>query len=96
MSGDHVVVVVGRKVSVHSVAGLGRFSVADAIGENHEILRSVQRLAGAKKLASELRREKLCAGAARSMKDQDRIVDASLCVSNGLAEGAVMQPEFCQ
>ena len=42
--GDHVVVVVLRKMRVQSVAGLRGLSVADAVGKDDEVARRVQKL----------------------------------------------------
>ena len=55
----HVVVGVFRKPRVQAVARLARFAVADAVGQDDEVARGVEQLAGAEQLAAEgLRQER--------------------------------------
>src|SRR5262245_63719075 len=96
MGSDHIVVVVGWKLRVQSVTGLRGFPVSDAVRQDHEILGRVEGLATTKKLASKLRREKLRAGAAGPVKDQNSVRHASVGVANWSADPAVMQPEIRQ
>ena len=56
---DHVAVAVARKFCVHAVARLTRFPVTDAIGQNDEKFRRVERLARTKKLAGEFRADRI-------------------------------------
>ncbi len=61
LRGNHVVIIVLREVRVHPVAGLGRFPVANAVGQNNKVAIGVQQLAGTKQLAGKLWPQELLA-----------------------------------
>ena len=56
---DHVVVAVAREPRAQAVARLARLAVADVVGQDDEVLRGVERLAGAEQLAGEAVGEEL-------------------------------------
>ena len=94
--GDHVIVVVLRKMRVQAVAGLRRFSVADTIWKNDVIARRVEKLSRAEELAGKNGCEELMAGATGAVKNQNRVGDAALRIARGLAQGCVVQPKLWQ
>src|SRR6267378_6113181 len=70
--------------------------MADAIGKDNEVARSIKQLARLKKLTGKLRLEKLMAGAAGAVKNQHGVRDAALRVTCGFAERRIMQPQLRQ
>src|SRR5262252_9076384 len=96
MSGNHVIIVVLRKMRAKAVAGLRGFSVADAVGKNDVVARSVEELARAEELAGKNGREELMARAASAMEYQNGVGDSSSRALHGFAERGVMQTQFGQ
>src|SRR5271157_3756614 len=94
--GGHVVIIVLRKMRVQAIAGLGRFSVADAVGKNNEVARRIEKLAWTKKYGGELRREKLLPSAAGSVKNEHRVGRAPSFILHRPAQSRVMQAQFRQ
>src|SRR6266567_4117540 len=94
LRGDHVVVVVLRKVGVHAVARLARFSMTDVVGKDDEIATGVEELAGTEEDVGKLRSEKLVSRTAGAVQDQDGVRHFSVGIALGLAEGQVVQAEF--
>ena len=54
---DHVAIVVVRKCRLHAVGGFRGFAVADAVGNDDEVFRGVERLAGTEQFAGKGRRQ---------------------------------------
>src|SRR5229473_715600 len=81
---------------VQTIAGLGRFSVADAVGKNNEVSRGVEKLARFKQFGSKNGREELMAGAAGAVKNQDGVGDAAIRVAHRLAKRRVVQAQLRQ
>src|SRR5215472_6493341 len=96
MRRDHVVVVVLREMRVETVAGLGRLSVADAVGKNDVVAPSIEKLPRTEQFAGKNGRKELMTRAARAMQDQNCVGDASLCIRRGLAQRGVMKAQFGQ
>src|SRR5207248_6752588 len=94
--GNHVVVIVLGKVRVQAVAGLRRFSVADAVRKNDVVARSIEKLARAEQFARKNGREELMTGAAGAVQDQDRVGDAALRVLCRSSQCHVMKAQFGQ
>src|SRR5215469_13010309 len=90
MGGDHVVVIVLRKMGVHPIAGLRGFSVADAVGKDNVVARNVQKLSGSVQYARKIRDEELMAGAACSVQDQNGVGGAALRIARRLPERCVV------
>src|SRR5271169_6300602 len=67
---DHIAVVVARKFRPHTVGRLGRFSVADGVGQHYEVLARVQRLTWTKQFTPEGGSKQAGARAGGAMKDQ--------------------------
>ena len=61
---DHVVIVVLRELGAQPVGRLGRFAVADRVGQDDEVFLRVERLARAEQFAGEGRRQHAAGGAA--------------------------------
>ena len=70
--------------------------MADGVWHDDEVLRGVERLAGAEQLARKARADELRAGAASAVHDEDGVADASVGVALRRADGAVVQPQFRQ
>jgi len=81
---------------MQSVARFAGFSVADAIGEDDEILACIEQLSGAKELAGELGADELRPAARGAVQNQNRIARDSLRVAPRLTERAVMDAQFRQ
>jgi len=94
LGGDHVVIVVLRKVRAQAVTRLAGFSVADVVGKDDEVTRGVEKLSGTEEDVSKLWREELMSRAASAVKNQDGVSDLAGRVFLWLAEGRVMQAEF--
>src|ERR1700751_1390892 len=73
LRGDHVVIVVLRKVGVEAVAGLAGLSVADVVGKDDEVAGGIEKLTGTEEDVGKLRGEELASGAAGAVKDQDGV-----------------------
>ncbi len=69
-------------------------SVADAIGQDDEISRNVQRLAPAKKFARKFRPEELRAAPGGAVKNQNGDSDDALVVESRRAKRAIMHSKF--
>ncbi len=89
IGGHHVVIAVMWKVCAHAVAGLGRFPVADAVGQNNEVFLRVERLIGTEQLARESGGEKPVARSSRSVHDQNRRI-------RGISDRGVVNAQFRQ
>jgi hypothetical protein len=94
LRGHHVGVFVLRKMSVHTVAGLAGFSVADVVGEDDVVAGDVEELAGTVEDAGKLRREKISTPAAGAVEYEDGIGDAAVGVAGAGAKGAVVQAQL--
>src|SRR5206468_12240838 len=68
--------------------------MADAVGKDNEIARSVERLSGTKQDVSKPGRKKTRSCAARPMPDQNRVTHDTRTVLQGLADRAVMNPQL--
>ena len=67
---DHVVVTVARKLCVHVIARLARFSMADSIRQHNEEFGRIQWLTFPEKFAGKFRPDKLRATSRRAVHDQ--------------------------
>ena len=94
LQGHHVVVAVTRELHPQAVAGLRRLAVADAVGQDHVVLRDVEQLPGTEELVGELRLQELGAASPRAVENQDGVAHHALSVLLGPAEGAVVQRDF--
>ena len=63
-----------RKLRVQAVARLARFSMADAVGQDDEVLRRIQQLARSKQDIRESWAQQTSARASGSVSNQYRIV----------------------
>src|SRR5580704_10040220 len=81
---------------VKVVAGLGLFSVADAVRKNNVVARRIEKLAGTKKDICKLRREELLAGPTSSVKNEHCVGGVSRPILHRLAQRRVMKPQFRQ
>ncbi len=81
VSGDHVIIIVLRKMRLHPVAGFGGFSVANAVGKNNEVSRGVEKLPWAKQLAGKDGLLELMTGAAGAVQNQNGVRDAALRIA---------------
>jgi len=70
--------------------------VADVVGQDDEVARGVEQLAGAKENVCKLRRKELASGASGTVQDQNGVGDIAAGVFFRLAEGCVVQAEFGQ
>ena len=93
---DHVGVAVLGEARVQAVARLRRLPVADAVGEDHVVLRHIERLTGPEQFAGELWLQELAAAATGAMQDQHRIGDVAAGVARRLADGRVVQTQLRQ
>src|SRR5438093_3937222 len=73
---SHVGVVVVRKLPAQSVARLARFAVADAVGDDDEVLARIEKAARLEEHAFKVIVEKLLRRPASAVKDQHDIVFA--------------------
>ena len=85
-----------RKLRPQAVARLAGFPVANAVGENDEILRRVQRLARPKKFGREERRKELRSTSRRPVRDEHGIAHHALRIALRRAERAVMDSQLRQ
>src|SRR5271154_4196951 len=92
----HVVVVILRKVRVHTVAGLAGFSVTDVIRQNDVVAGDIEELSRAKQHAGELRREELFAGPAGAVQKQHGVCDSAVRVAHRSAKGGVVHSQLRQ
>ena len=92
----HVDVAVARKLRVHSVAWLARFSVPDSIREHDEKFRGIERLTRAEKFSREFRPDELRATAGGSMRDEDRVPHDALLILHRLSDRPIMDAQFRQ
>jgi hypothetical protein len=91
LGGDHIVVVVVRKVHPQTIGRLAGFPVADVVRQDNVELRDVERLAGAEENIGKDRIEQGMGVAARSMEKQDSVVRVSCGIPVGLAERKIVQ-----
>src|ERR1700729_2832267 len=66
---------------MHSVAGLGGFSVANSVRQNNEITIAVQKLSGTEQFTGEFRPQKTSSRASGPMQDQHSICGLSLRIA---------------
>ena len=78
---NHVVVGVLRKARVQTVAWLAGFSVADAVGQDDEIARRIEDLAGAEQFTAEGLRQERRAGAAGAVENHHGVPDDARGIS---------------
>ena len=90
----HVGVRVVRKCRLHPVARLARPTVPNVVGQDDEILRGIERLPRAEKLARKFRTDELRPGAPGSVHDENRVHDLAGAVPADGAEGLVVKPEL--
>src|SRR5947209_10689619 len=93
---DHVVVGVTREARAQAVGGFARLAVADAVRQDDEEARRVEELPRPEEHARELRREELCARAARPVHDEDGVADDASLVARGSPNRRVVQFQFRQ
>jgi hypothetical protein len=96
LAAHHIVVVIGGEVRVEAVGGLGTLAVADVVGQDEEILRDVERLAGAEEHIREQGVQQRVGTAAGAMEQEHGIIDVAGGVAVGRAEGEVVQLELRQ
>src|SRR5467141_4798035 len=96
VSGNHVVIVVLREVSMQPVAWLRRFPVTNAVGKNDVVAIRIEKLPGSEELPGKLRLEELLSRAAGAVENQDGVCDAALRVAHRLAKRHVVQSQFRQ
>ena len=94
LQGNHVRIVVLRKVCVHAVTGLAGFSVTNIVGQDDEIARRIQQLARPKQHTGKDGLQQSSSVASRTVKDEDGIGGAPAGVLHRLAQGGVMQSHF--
>ena len=85
---DHVDVAVARKLRVHAVARLARFSVPDSVRQHDEKFRGIERLTRAEKFAREFRPDKLRAASGGSVRDQHRVPNDAFLVLHRFADAS--------
>ena len=68
--------------------------MADAVGKNDVVARSVEKLARAEQFARENGLQELLAGAAGAMEDQDGVGGTALGVARGLSERCVVKAQL--
>src|SRR5258708_931284 len=83
-------------MGVQAVAGLRRFSVANAIRQDDEEARRVEKLAGTEEHFCKLRLKELLAATSGAVENQNRVGDVSLRVARGISQRSVVQPQFGQ
>ena len=96
LAAHHIVVVVCGEVGVQAVGGFGAFAVADVVGQDQEIFRDVEGLAGTEKDAGEDGIEQRMGVTAGAVEQEDGVVDVAGGVAVGGAEGQVVELEFGQ
>ena len=94
LRGDHVVVVILRKMSVHAVTGLAGFSVADVVRQNDVVTSDIKKLSGPEEDAGELRRKELRAGAAGAVQEQNGIRNVAVRVAHGRPKGRIVHAQL--
>ena len=93
---DHVVIVILRKMSVHAVARLAGFSVADVIRQNDVIARDIKELPRPKKHTPELRSQELSAGTRGAVQKQHGIGNSAVRVAYRSTKGCVVYSQLGQ
>jgi hypothetical protein len=83
-------------MGVQAVAGLRRFSVANAIRQDDEEARRVEELAGTEEDSCKLRLKELLAAASGAVEDQNCVRDMALRVTRGIPQRPIVQPQFGQ
>jgi hypothetical protein len=91
---DDVFVAVMGKLGAQGVARLARAAAADAVGQDDEILRGVERLAGGEQLVGERGHQPRLAAGAGAMQQDHRIGDVAGGVALGRAQRHVMLLEL--
>jgi hypothetical protein len=77
-------------MGVQAVAGLRRFSVANAIRQDDEVTRCVEELAGTKEHSCKLRLKELLAATSGAVENQNRVRDLALRVAHGIPQRPVV------
>ncbi len=90
----HVAIAVVRELRVQAVAGLGRLSVPDAVGDHDEVLRRVEQPVRHEQLAREPVAQELVRVAAGPVQDQHCVVDTPARIPVRRAERDVVQPKI--
>src|SRR5258708_4480409 len=85
-----------REMGVQAVAGLRRFSVANAVRQDDEITRRVEKLAGTEEHSCKLRLKELLAATSGAVENQNRVRDMALRVARGIPQRPIVQPQFGQ
>ncbi len=98
---DHVPIAIFREAGVQAVAGLGRFPVAEVVGQDDEVARGVERLAFAKQFGGEdvargTLANEAAAFAAGAVQDEHGVLHDALVVAARLAHGAIMDANLGQ
>src|SRR5579859_1461781 len=93
---EHVRIAVVRESHVESIARFGGISMPDAVRQNNEVLRWIQKLAAIEKLTGKLIVEKLLAGASRAVQDQDGILHFASGAGDRLPQRPVMELDFAR
>jgi hypothetical protein len=91
LAGDHVVVVVGGKVGVQAVGGLGGLAVADIVGQDQIKLRNVERLPWPEEHVGEHRVQQRRSIPAGAVEQQDRVGRVAGGVPFRCSQSQVMQ-----
>ncbi len=87
----HVVVGVFRETRVQAVARLARLAVTDAVGQDDEVPRGVERLSGAEQLAAERRATESLHRSAGAVQNHHRVAHDAARVAPRRADRPVMQ-----
>ena len=87
---DHVDVAITRKLRAQSVARFARSAVTDIVGQDDEVFRRVEELAGAEQLAGKVPSGELAAGAAGAVHHQHSVADDTAFVLPRLPQRPVM------
>ena len=74
LRGDHVLVAIPRKLRVQPLTRPARLARANAVGEDDEVRRGIERLAGLKQLAAEVARQEAASAAGRAVEDEHRVL----------------------
>ena len=93
---NHVVVIVLGEAHAEAVRGPGALAVADVIGEDQEVARDVERLAGAEEHVGEDAVEERMRVAAGAVQEEHGVVDLACAVVVRRAEGQIVQLQLGQ
>src|SRR5215469_6391774 len=93
---DNVVITVVWKFTFQPIAWLARFTGADAVRNDDEVLARVERLSFGEQLVRQSRQHPALARSTGAVQQHDAICNFALRIALWHAEGDVMQAEFGQ